>query len=81
MSRRDDITGRGAMNGFRSSHANNKTKHLFQPNLQKKRFYLQDEDRWVTLKVTTKTLRTISKNGIEAVIKDARKKGTLLKEI
>lgn len=81
MARKDDITGRGAQNGYRSSHANNKTKHLFQPNLQKKRFYIPEEDRWVTLKVTTKTLRTINKNGITAVLKEAKEKGTMLKEI
>lgn len=81
MSRRDDITGRGAMNGYRSSHANNKTKHLFQPNLQKKRFYFPEEDRWVTLKVSTKTLRTINKKGLAAVLKEAKANGTLLKEV
>jgi large subunit ribosomal protein L28 len=75
MSRRDDITGAKAMNGYRSSKANNKTKHLFHLNLQKKRFYLPEEDRWVTLKVTSKTLRSINKNGIESVLKEAIKKG------
>jgi large subunit ribosomal protein L28 len=75
MSRRDDITGAKAMNGYRSSKANNKTKHLFHLNLQKKKFYLPEEDRWVTLKVTSKTLRSINKNGISAVLSKARKKG------
>lgn len=69
MSRRDDITGSKAMNGFRSSKANNKTKRLFHLNLQKRRFYIPEEDRWVTLKVSSKTLRTINKNGIYAVLK------------
>lgn len=77
MSRRDDITGRTPLNGFRSSHANNKTKRRFLLNLMKKRFYIQEEDRWVELKVTAKTLRTINKNGISAVLRDAKKKGTL----
>ncbi|MEX0608727.1 MAG: 50S ribosomal protein L28 [Balneolaceae bacterium] len=81
MSRKDDITGKQAMNGYRSSKANNKTKHRFQLNLQKRRFYIPEEDRWVTLKISVKTLRTINKNGISAVLKDARKKGTLLKEV
>lgn len=81
MSRRDDITGKKALNGFRSSKANNKTKHKFHLNLQKRRFYIPEEDRWVVLKVTAKTLRTINKNGITAVLRDARKKGTLLKEV
>lgn len=65
------------MNGFRSSHANNKTKRRFLLNLQKRRFYIPEEDRWVTLKVTSKTLRTINKNGISAVLREAKKNGTL----
>ncbi|MFU8811446.1 MAG: 50S ribosomal protein L28 [Balneolaceae bacterium] len=81
MARKDDITGKAALNGYRSSKANNKTKHKFQLNLQKRRFFIPEEDRWVTLKVSAKTLRTINKKGITAVLKDARKKGTLLKEV
>jgi large subunit ribosomal protein L28 len=81
MARKDDITGKGALNGYRSSKSNNKTKHLFQLNLQKRRFYIPEEDRWVTLKVNVKTIRTINKKGISAVLKEARKKGTLLKEV
>jgi large subunit ribosomal protein L28 len=81
MARRDDITGAKALNGYRSSHANNKTKHRFHINLQKKRFYIPEEDRWVTLKVTAKTLRTINKNGISAVLKDAEAAGTLKKGV
>jgi large subunit ribosomal protein L28 len=81
MARKDDITGRGALNGYRSSKANNKTKHKFELNLQKRRFYIPEEDRWVTLKVSVKTIRTINKKGLPAVLKDARKKGTLLKEV
>lgn len=70
MSRRDEITGAKALNGYRSSHANNKTKHKFHLNLQKKKFYVPEEDAWVTLKVTNKTLRTINKKGLSAVLKD-----------
>jgi large subunit ribosomal protein L28 len=81
MSRRDDITGRKALNGYRSSKANNKTKHRFHLNLQKRRFYIPEEDKWITLKVSAKTLRTINKKGITEVLKDARRKGTLLKEV
>jgi large subunit ribosomal protein L28 len=81
MSRRDDITGRKAMNGYRSSKANNKTKHRFHLNLQKRRFYIPEEDRWVTLKVTAKTIRTINKKGILTVLKEAKEKGTLLKHV
>lgn len=75
MSRRDDITGAKALNGYRSSKANNKTKRLFNINLQKKKFYLPEEDRWVTLKVTSKTLRSINRNGLSSVLSKARKKG------
>lgn len=69
MSRRDDITGAKALNGYRSSKSNNKTKHLFKINLQKKKFYLPEEDMWVTLKVTAKTLRSINRKGLSAVLK------------
>lgn len=81
MSRRDDITGKKALNGYRSSKANNKTKHRFNLNLQKRRFYVPEQDEWITLRVTAKTLRTINKKGISAVLKDAKKKGTLLKKV
>ena len=81
MSRRDDITGKKALNGYRSSKSNNKTKHRFNLNLQKRRFYVPEEDKWITLRVTAKTLRTINKKGITAVLKDAKKKGTLLKKV
>ena len=77
MSRRDDITGTKALNGYRSSKSNNKTKRLFNINLQKKKFYIPEEDKWITLKVTSKTLRTINKNGITSVLSKARKQGTL----
>lgn len=79
MSHRDDITGRKALNGYRSSHANNKTKHRFKLNLKKRRFYIPEEDRWITLKVTAKTLKEINKNGISAVLKKYRKKGMAIK--
>lgn len=69
------------MNGYRSSKSNNKTKHRFHLNLQKRRFYIPEEDRWITLKVTAKTLKTINKKGITAVLKDAKAKGTLLKHV
>ena len=69
------------MNGYRSSKANNKTKHRFHLNLQKRRFYIPEEDRWVTLKVTAKTIRTINKKGILVVLKEAKEKGTLLKHV
>jgi large subunit ribosomal protein L28 len=76
MSKVCQITGKRARVGNNVSKSNNKTKRKFYPNLQKKRFYLPEEDRWVTLKVSTKAIKTINKNGISAVLKKARGKCT-----
>ena len=78
MARVCDITGKRARTGNNVCHANNKTKRKFYPNLQKKRFYLPEEDKWITLKVSTSALRTINKNGITAVLKKARQNGNIL---
>lgn len=78
MARVCQISGKRPRVGNNVSKANNKTKRKFYPNLQRKRFYLPDEDRWVTIRVSTSTLRTINKNGISAVLKEARAKGTSL---
>ena len=78
MARVCDITGKRPRVGNNVSHANNKTKRKFYPNLQKKRFYIPEEDKWVTLKVSTSAIRTINKNGIAAVLKKARKNGNIL---
>ena len=75
MARRDQLTGRGPRSGNNVSFSNNKTKRRFQINLQKKRFYVPEEDRWVTLKVSAKTLKTINKKGISAVLREARARG------
>jgi large subunit ribosomal protein L28 len=75
MARKDQLTGQGPATGNHVSHANNKVKRRFQVNLQKKRFYIPEEDRWVTLRVSAKTIKTINKNGIKAVLDDARRKG------
>jgi large subunit ribosomal protein L28 len=75
MARKDEITGKGPMFGNHVSHANNKAKRRFQVNVQKKRFYIPEEDRWITLRVSTTTIKTINKKGIKAVLNDARKKG------
>lgn len=75
MSRKDDLTGRGPVAGNHVSHAHNKAKRRFSLNLHKKRFYIPEEDRWVTLRVSTKTLKTINKNGIQAVLNEARRQG------
>ncbi|MBW3520237.1 50S ribosomal protein L28 [Flavobacterium sp. NKUCC04_CG] len=77
MSRVCEITGKRAMVGNNVSHAMNKTKRKFSVNLVKKRFYIAEEDRWVTLKISTSALKTINKNGITAVLKDARAKGLI----
>ncbi len=67
------------MVGNNVSHAMNKTKRKFNANLVKKRFFIPEEDRWVTLKVSTSALKNINKKGISAVIKEAREKGFLKK--
>ncbi len=60
------------------SHSNIKTKRRFYPNLQTKRFFIPEEDKWITLKVSTSALRTINKKGISACMKEAREKGFLI---
>lgn len=79
MSRVCELTGKKAMTGNNVSHSMNKTKRKFDANLVKKRFYIPEEDKWITLKVSTKALKTINKKGISAVIKEAREKGFLNK--
>ena len=75
MARVCQVTGKTPIGGNKVSHSNIKTKRRFLPNLQKKRFYLVEEDKWITLKVSTDTLRTINKNGLYAVVKQLRAKG------
>ena len=75
MARVCDLTGKRPQVGNNVSHANNKTKRKFYPNLQKKRFYVPEEDAWITLKVSTSAIKTINKNGISAVISKFLKKG------
>jgi large subunit ribosomal protein L28 len=77
MSRICQITGKKPITGNSVSHSNIKTKRRFLPNLQVKKFYIPEEDRWVTLKVSSKAIRTISKKGITACIKEALIKGYL----
>lgn len=78
MSKVCELTGKRPRVGNNVSHANNKTKRRFNPNLQKKRFYIPEEDKWITLKVSTSALRTINKIGITAVLKKARANGMVL---
>ncbi len=75
MSRRCAITGKGVLVGRNVSHANNKTKRRFMPNLQSKRFYLAEEDKWITLKLTAQAMRTINKRGLYNVVKELRAAG------
>jgi large subunit ribosomal protein L28 len=75
MSRICQLTGKRPITGNHVSHSNRKTKRWFFPNLQKKRFYVPEEDRWVSLKVSTSALRTINKKGIHAYLKELAKKG------
>jgi len=79
MSRVCELTGKKAMVGNNVSHALNRTKRKFDVNLIKKRFYIPEEDKWLTLKVATSALKNINKLGISAVIKEAREKGFLKK--
>ncbi|MCZ6705633.1 MAG: 50S ribosomal protein L28 [Bacteroidetes bacterium] len=75
MSRKDQLTGKGPVAGNHVSHAHNKAKRTFAINLQKKRFYIPEEKRWITLRVSAQTIKTINRKGITAVLKAARKKG------
>ena len=79
MSRVCELTGKKAMVGNNVSHALNRTKRKFNANLMTKRFYIPEEDKWVTLKVSASALKNINKKGISAVIKEARDKGFLTK--
>jgi|TARA_B110000503_G_scaffold35702_1_gene58387 large subunit ribosomal protein L28 len=77
MSRVCELTGKKAMVGNNVSHAMNKTKRKFHANLFKKRFFIPEEDAWITLRVSTSAIKNINKKGISAVIKEARAKGFL----
>jgi large subunit ribosomal protein L28 len=79
MSRVCELTGKKAMVGNNVSHALNRTRRKFNANLMKKRFYIPEEDKWVTLKVSASALKNINKKGISAVIKEARANGFLKK--
>lgn len=75
MSRVCQVTGKRPLVGNNVSHANNKTKRRFLPNLQSRRFWIESESRWVRLRVSKKGLRIIDKNGIENVLTDIRSRG------
>ena len=77
MARVCDVTGKGPMVGNNVSHANNKTKRRFLPNLQYRRFWVETENRWVRLRVSSAALRLIDKVGIEQVVADLRSRGEI----
>jgi large subunit ribosomal protein L28 len=77
MARVCQITGKKPQTGHYVSHANNKTKRRFLPNLQARRFWVEGEKRWVSLRVSNAGLRIIDKKGIEAVLADLRARGEL----
>ena len=75
MARVCQVTGKKPMVGNNVSHANNRTKRRFLPNLQSRRFWVESENRWVRLRLSNAALRTIDKNGIDAVLADLRAAG------
>ncbi len=75
MSRVCEITGKGPAVGNRVSHANNKKRRRFLPNLHTQRFWLETERRWVSLRISAHGLRTIEKKGIDKVVADLRAQG------
>ena len=72
-----EITGKKMITGHRVSHSNVKTNRWFYPNLKKKKFYIPEQNKWITLTVSADGIKTINKKGINAAIKDARAKGFL----
>jgi large subunit ribosomal protein L28 len=79
MARMCEITGKTAITGNKVSHSNRKTKRKFRPNLQTKTFFIPEENRNITLKISAAGLRNINKKGIYACIREAREKGFLNK--
>jgi large subunit ribosomal protein L28 len=75
MSRVCQVTGKKPVSGNNVSHANNRTRRRFLPNLHTHKFWVESENRWVKLRISTKGMRIIDKNGIDAVIADMRKRG------
>jgi large subunit ribosomal protein L28 len=78
MARVCQITGKKPMTGNNVSHANNRTKRRFLPNLQYRRFWLESENRWISLRVSNAALRTIDKKGIDVVLSELRARGERL---
>jgi large subunit ribosomal protein L28 len=72
-----DLTGKSAMVGNKVSHSNTKTKRRFYPNLQDKKFFVPEQNTWIKLRVSTKAMKTINKNGISAVLRDLARNGKI----
>jgi large subunit ribosomal protein L28 len=79
MSRVCQITGKKRMIGNNVSHSKRRTKRTYLPNLFTKKFYLEEEDRWITLRVSAAGIRNITKNGLKTALEDAKAKGFLEK--
>ena len=79
MSKVCEITGKRFLVGNNVSHSKRRTKRRFNPNLFKKKFYLPDEDRWVSVRVSAAGLRLINKVGVKAALESAKKKGCISK--
>jgi len=79
MSRVCQITGKKVVAGNNVSHSHKKTKRTFKPNLFKKKYFLEEENRWVVLKVSAKGMKIINKKGILSALKDAKEKGFISK--
>ncbi len=75
MARVCEVTGKKPMSGHNVSHANNKTKRRFLPNLQRRKFWVESENRWISLRLSNAALRTIDKNGIDSVLAEMRAAG------
>ncbi|GAB4289054.1 MAG: 50S ribosomal protein L28 [Marinilabiliales bacterium] len=79
MSRICQITGKKVMIGNNVSHSKRRTKRKFYPNLFDKKFYLEEEDRWIKLRVSAAGMRTINKNGLKKALEQAKAKGFITK--
>ncbi len=75
MSKVCQLTGKKPLSGNNVSHSKRKTKRKFNPNIQKKRFFVPESGEWITLKVSTKAIKNINKLGVTAYIKKLEKKG------
>jgi large subunit ribosomal protein L28 len=79
MSKICQVTGKKAMTGNNVSHSKRRTKRKFYPNLFEKKYYLPEEERWISLKVSAAGIRLISKNGLNKVLREAKEKGFITK--